>query len=326
MKALVTGASGFTGSHLVKRLVRDGYKVTALVRKKSNLSRLKNVKCEFVYGDVRDKEEIEEAVKGKDIVFHLAAAWQNYSMTTKEFHDINVTGTKNLLDAARKYGVKRFIHTSTVGVLGNVKEIPASERTEYNPGYPYQHTKLEAELLALAYYRKYKLPVTVVRPSGVHGPGDKRFLKVFKLIKEGKLVMIGKGDKWYHLTYIDDLIQGYVLCATKKKAIGQVYIFANEEPVTIQEFAHLVAKIVKGRPPRMNVPVLPVYLVAAILEAICTPLRIKPFISPRRLDPFRNNRIFSISKAKKELGFKPKVGLEEGLKRTAAWYKKEGWL
>lgn len=325
-KALVTGASGFTGSHLVKRLVSEGYEVYALVRKESSLFRLKNVRCKFVYGDIRDRKAIETAVKGKDIIFHLAAAWQNYDLTDRDFFDINVTGTRNLLDAALKSKVKKFIHTSTAGVLGDVKEIPANEQTPYNPGYAYQTTKMKGELLALDYHKKRGLPVVVIRPCGIYGPGDMRFLKLFKALKKRTFFMIGSGKKLYHPVYIDNLVEGYLLAATKKQAIGRVYLITDKEPVEMNHLVATIAKELGVQTRKIHIPLLPVYIASVIIGTFCKLVRIPAPIEPRRLDPFVKTRSFDISRAERELGYTPKIKLEEGIRRTAKWYCKEGLL
>ena len=325
-QVLVTGAAGFTGSKLVHELPEKNFEVYAFVRRHSDLARLKGTKAQIIYGDLRDKASVENAVRKVNIIYHIGAAWQHYSLSDQDYFDINVQGTKNLLDAARKYNIIRFVHTSTVGVLGDVRQIPATEKTPYNPGYVYQYSKVEGEKLALQYYKNYKLPVVVIRPSGIYGPGDMRFVRLYKGIQNKRFVMIGKGDKLYHLTYIDDLIQGYILAGTSNSAIGQVYIIADDHAVTMNQLVQIIAKQLHVEPPRLHLPLLPVIVGAWICEKACQPFNLKPFISVRRLDPFRKHRSFDISKAKKELKYQPRVSLEEGIKRTIQWCKEQNLL
>ncbi|MBI2557999.1 NAD-dependent epimerase/dehydratase family protein [Candidatus Woesearchaeota archaeon] len=323
---LVTGGAGFTGSNLARKLLSKGYDVSVLARKSSDLSRLNGLRLKIINGDIRDKASADVAVKNADIVYHIAASYQDYKLKDKDYWDINVKGTKNLLDAAVKYKIRRFIHCSTVGVLGDIREIPANEGTAYNPGDIYQKTKAEAEKLALLYHKKYRLPVVVVRPAGIYGPGDKRFLRLIKSIYKKRFFMIGKGDKLYHLTYIDDLINGFILAGAKKNATGQIYIIAGEKPVMMKDFVLTISKILKVPVNNLRLPLLPILILSWACDKLLRPLGMNPPLVPRRLDPFWKNRAFDISKAKKELGYNPKTSLEEGLKKTIQWYKENHWL
>ncbi len=325
-KILVTGATGFAGRHLAKRLLKDGYNIRVFVRRASDLSGIRDLKLEIKYGDLRDNKSVNAAVKGVDLIYHLAASYQDYKLSDKDYWDINYKGTKNLLDAAVKNKVKRFVHCSTVGVLGDIEKVPANENAPYNPGDIYQETKAEAEKLVLQYHKKYKLPVVVVRPTGIYGPGDRRFLRLIKAIYNKKFFMIGKGDKLYHLTYIDDLIDGFILAGTKSNAIGQVYIIGGETPVKMKEFVNLISKSLHVPLNKVRIPIFPILTFSWFCERFLTPFGINPPIVPRRLDPFRKDRAFDISKAKKELGYKPKVELREGINKTIQWYKENGFL
>jgi len=311
---------------LVRRLIKEGFNVTVLVRKTGNLGNLKGLEVKKIFGDLRDKNSVDNAVKSVDIIYHIAAAWQNYKLKDKDYWNINVAGTKNLLDAAVKYKIKRFVHCSTVGVLGDVKEIPANENTPINPGDIYQKTKYEAEKLALEYYKKYNLPVVIIRPAGIYGPGDTRFLRLFKAIKNKKFFMIGKGEKLYHLTYVEDLVEGFILAGTKPNAVGQVYIIAGEKPVKMNEYVGLISKLVGVSLHKIQIPLLPVLIFSWFCDIVCRPLGINPPLVPRRLDPFRKDRAFNISKAKSQLGYKPKTDLQRGVKETFEWYRKNNWI
>ena len=170
------------------------------------------------------------------------------------------------------------------------------------------------------------IPITIVRPSGIYGPGDTRFLKLFKAIKSGMFVMIGSGEVLYDMIFIDDLIEGILLCGTKSEAIGNVYILGGETYVTLNELVKIIAQILDVNVPRFHIPFTPTYFAAILCEFICRPLGIDPPLYRRRVDFFRKNRAFNISKAKLELGFKPKTDLNTGIRKTADWYFKEGLL
>jgi len=323
---LVTGGTGFTGGHLCKRLIEDGYPVRALVRDETHCAHLRQLGAETIPGDLRDRPMVERAIEGTDTVYHIAALFRKENVTRKEMWETNVEGTRNMLDASIKAGVQRFIHCSTVGVHGDIKNPPANEETAYSPEDHYQESKAEGERVALQYTAMGLLPVVIFRPAGIYGPGDLRFLKLFKAISNKTFVMLGSGEIFYQMIYIGDLIDGIVLCGTKKEAIGNLYILTGEAPVTLNNLVQLVAQILGTRHTRLRFPVGPVYLAAFLCELLFKPLGINPPLYRRRVDFFRKNRSFDITKAKRELGFEPKTQLKTGLKLTAEWYRSEGLL
>ncbi len=326
-KCLITGGTCHSGSYLAKRIIEDGNDVRVLVRKTSNLKVLEGLDVEIVYGDVTDKKSVFQSMKGIELVFHLAAAFREVKFSDEFYWKVNVEGTRNLLEASLKEGINRFLHCSTIGVLGHVSNPPANESSPYNPGDIYQKTKVEGEKLAKKYYEKEDLPVTVFRPAGIYGPGDTRFLRLFKSINSGKFVMVGKGEVYYHMVYVSDLIDGIILCTEKKRAIGETYIIAGEEYVTLKRLVGLIAEVLGVPPPKRSFPYfMPVYLASYLVELFTIPFGITPPIHRRRIDIFRKNRAFDITKAKNELGYEPKIDLETGIKLTAEWYKENGYL
>jgi len=326
MNVLVTGASGFTGGNLCKHLINEGYNVTALVRDIDKVNDLRRAGVKLTLGDLRDKHTLNTAVKGIDIVFHIAALYRQASASKKDLWDVNVQGTKNILEASENAGVKRLIHCSTVGVHGEIKNPPADESYPYAPGDAYQESKTEGEKIAIEYMRKRILPVIIVRPSGIHGPGDLRFLKLFKSIKKNRFIMIGDGKTLYHMVYIDDLIDGILLCAKNDNAVGNIYILAGDKPITLNRLVEIIANCLKTKIPNFSLPFAPVYFLAFLVEILCIPLGIEPPLFRRRVDFFRKDRAFDISKAKIGLGYIPKTKIEKGLENLAEWYIKEGLL
>ncbi len=325
-RVLITGVSGFTGGHLCERLVGDGYGVRALVRDPARCERWSRMGVDLALGDLRDQHAVDIAMKGIDVVYHIAALFRPENVSRKEMWECNVEGTRNLLDAAVREGVQRFVHCSTVGVHGDVKNPPATEESPYAPGDYYQESKTEGEKLALAYSAQGKLPIVVFRPGGIYGPRDLRFLKLFKAIKRKNFVMLGSGNVLYQLIYIDDLIDGIVLCGTRDEAVGQVYILIGESPLTLNQMVANIAQVLGVRPPWLRLPVWPVYLAGLGCEIICKPFGINPPLYRRRVDFFRKTRSFDIGKAKREWGFHPRVASLTGLKLTADWYHQEGLL
>jgi len=324
--AFVTGGSGFTGSHLCRILVDKGYRVKALVRSTSSKEHLQKLGVDLVHGDLTNLPRDNGVFKDVDVVFHVAAAYRQEGISKEQFWKVNVDGTHALLDAAKEHGIKRFVHCSTVGVQGEIKHPPAKESDPYQPGDHYQESKMEGEKLALGFFDAHDMEGVVVRPVGIYGPGDTRFLKLFKFIHNGKFRMIGSGDVLYHLTFVEDLVQGIILAGEKDAAVGNIYTIGGEEYLTLKELVKMIAQILNKPVPNKHLPLAPVYLAATVCEAICRPLGIEPPIYRRRLDFFTKDRAFDISKAKKELDYEPKIPLQQGLKITAEWYKQQGML
>jgi nucleoside-diphosphate-sugar epimerase len=161
---------------------------------------------------------------------------------------------------------------------------------------------------------------------GIYGPGDTRFLKMFRGIARGRFPMLGSGAVFYHLTYVDDVVEGLRLCAETPAAAGRTYLIAGARYTTLAELVALIARMLNVREPWIRMPVWPVWLAGALCEAICVPLRIEPPLYRRRVDFYRKSRAFDISRARRELGFDPKVDLETGIRQTAAWYRDQGLL
>ncbi len=325
-KAFVTGATGFTGYNLVKALLSKGYYVKALVRKNSNLEKLKSLNIDIIEGDLKNKETFKDSLSGIDVVYHVAALYRAEGVPKEEFMKVNYEGTKNLLEASVENRVKRFVHTSTVGVQGEIKTIPAKEEDPYSPGDHYQESKLKGELIAKEFFNSGKIKGVIIRPVGIYGPGDMRFLKLFKQVNKGIFFMIGSGKVLYHMTYIDDLIKGMILAGEKEDINGEIFTIGGNEYVKIEELVLMIAKALNKNIKIIKVPVAPVYFAAFLCEIACRTIRVEPPIFRRRLDFFLKDRAFDISKAKKLLGYKPSVPLNEGLKITAEWYKKRGYI
>jgi nucleoside-diphosphate-sugar epimerase len=325
-KILVTGGTGFTGGHLCERLAGAGYAVRALVRNPNRCSSLSQWGVELVTGDLRDQESLEQAARGVAVVYHIGALFRPENVSRKEMWEINVEGTRNLLEAASNAGVQRFVHCSTVGVHGGIRNPPANEDTPYGPGDYYQESKTEGERVVLKYANEGRLPIVIFRPGGIYGPRDLRFLKLIKAIKTRRFVMLGSGEVGYQMIYIDDLIDGILLCGTAKNAVGNTYILTGEEPVTLNRLVQVIAEVLGVRPTSLRFPVTPVYLAGFLCELLCKPLGINPPLYRRRVDFFRKTRSFDISKAKTDLGFRPKMELKSGIRRTADWYKENAYL
>ena len=325
-KALITGGTGFTGSHLAKRLHERGWNVVILARPASNFLPLKEMGADVLIGDVRDRVAVDKAVKGVDLIFHIAAAFREAKLSDEVYRDVNVEGKRNILEAGVRYGVRRIIHCSTIGVHGDVGSTPASEDSPFKPDDVYQKTKLEGELLARHYFQEKNAPVVVVRPCGIYGPGDMRFLKLFRAIAKKRFVMIGDGETLWHPVYINDLITGFELAAGKEGILGEVFIIGGEKYLSLNELVSRIASVLGVSPPRRHIPIAPVEVAGVVCEYLFRPFGFEPPIHRRRVDFFSKSRAFDISRAKKILGYSPKYDIDEGLRLTAEWYRKEGLL
>ena len=223
-------------------------------------------------------------------------------------------------------GVRRVVHCSTGGVHGHIEHPPANEDAPFAPGDVYQETKLAAERLAREFGERHALEVTIVRPIGIYGPGDTRFLKMFRGIARGRFPILGGGRVFYHLTYISDLVNGFRLAGTRPEAAGRTYIIAGPEYTTLNELAERIARVVGAKPPWIRLPAWPFWLAGAACEAVCVPLRVEPPLYRRRVDFYTKSRAFDTTRAQRELGYEPRVPLDEGLRITADWYRARGWL
>jgi dihydroflavonol-4-reductase len=327
MEVLVTGATGFTGSNLAIRLAGEGYAVRALCRAGSNVDPLVEHGLEIVEGDITDADAVDRAVRGVAQVYHIAACFRTAGHPDEYYRAVNRDGTAHVLGSARRHGCERVIHCSTGGVHGHIEpEIaPADENTRFNPGDIYQVTKLEGEMLAQEAIAAGQ-PVTIFRPAGIYGPGDLRLMPLFRMIRKRRFVMFGGGEVNFGLVYIDDLVDGILLCGEKPEAVGETFILSGPESLPLREMVATIAAAVGVEPPRLKVPLWPLLTAAAVCEAVCVPLRIDPPLHRRRAHLFTNNREFTHARATRLLGYEPRVHAREGLGRTADWYFEQGFL
>ena len=323
---LVTGGRGFLGKHIVSNLSRSGYEVRVLARPHGDKEAGERFGRHVIWGDIRDPVKVNNAVNGMDKVIHLVSNFRKGGSDKREAYAINVEGTENVLKACLKFGIQKLVHCSTIGVHGDVKEIPADEDTPFNPGDLYQQTKLIAEKRVWKFYKETGLPISVIRPISMFGPGDLRMLKLFRMISKKRFVIVGKGDALFQPAYIDDVVKGFMLCLNKDQATGEAFIIGGEEYVSLNELFRIIAEELGVKPPRLKVPMLPVIFLATLCEKICVPLNIEPPLHRRRVSFFKNNRAFNINKAKRILGYLPEISLREGIKRTINWYKDQGLI
>ncbi|CAN7290734.1 NAD-dependent epimerase/dehydratase family protein [Phenylobacterium sp. LjRoot225] len=321
-RVAVSGGSGFTGGALVRRLEAEGYPVRTLVRDPSKFS-VPGV--EVVSGGLTDKEALRRLVEGADTVFHIAAMFRTEG-PLEEFVEVNQTGTMALLEAAKAAGVRRFVYCSTIGVHGHVADTPSDETAPYNPRDHYQTTKLAAELACLAEGEKGEIEVVVIRPCSIYGPGDVRMLKIFRMVQKGVFLFVGNGRPNFHPVYIDDLVQGFMLAMTTPQAKGEAFIIGGPRYLPLRDYIGVAAKTVGARPPKAQVPYSLMTAIARVCETVFPKLGLQPPIHRRRLSFYKHNRAFSTEKARRILGYQPRVDLDEGFRKTVDWYYAAGLL
>jgi dihydroflavonol-4-reductase len=327
VKVLVTGATGFTGGHLARALKARGCAVTAMVREPARASDLERDGVELTRGDLSAPESLPSALAGGyDVVYNIAALYREAGLPDSVYEQVNAVGVGQLIEAAARAGVRRVVHCSTVGVHGDVEHPPANEDAPLRPGDVYQVSKVHGETIAREAAARAGIEVVVARPSGIYGPGDRRLLKLFRGVARRRFVILGDGRIYYHLTYIDDLVEGFRLCGEVPRAAGRTYILAGGEVPTLNGLVVAIAAEAGVAPPRLHLPVWPVWIAGAACEAICAPLGIEPPLYRRRVDFFTKSRAFDISRAREELGFSPAISLREGIRRTLAAYRQAGWV
>ncbi len=326
-QVLVTGATGFTGAVLVRKLCATGAKVRAIARTSSDISALADLDVEWVRGDVYDPEVVRQASQGVHVVFSLATAYREGAAGSDLFTRIHVEATQLLAEqAACNPDLKRFVHVSTVGVHGHIDDPPADETYRWSPGDAYQETKAEAERWITDFAKERDLPLAIIRPAAIYGPGDRRLLKLFKMASKPMFVVVGRKDTWYHLIHVEDLCDIMMLAAVHPRALNEVFICGNPDAVRVSEIGRVVADALGKSFRLLRLPAWPLFALAALCEAVCTPLGISPPLYKRRVAFFTKDRRFNTAKLHELLDFTPRYTNEQGLRATTAWYLEQGWL
>jgi nucleoside-diphosphate-sugar epimerase len=328
MKALVTGGTGFVGAHLTRRLLERGHAVRTLDLAPGLASgELAHRGAEMITGSVSDAAAVDRATAGCDVVFHLASPFGDVTLPDSVYWDVEVVGTRTVMEAAQRHGVRRVVHCSTQGVHGIVTTDVGDEDSPIAPRDYYCYSKAEAENVAREFMAR-GLDVTVLRPTSIYGPGDIRgWRSLYRMVNGGRFLMIGSGRTRNHPVYVDNFVDALELAAEVPAARGRTYIIGDDTSVTLTELVLAVGRAV-GRD--VQIVRFPSYrlawLGAALVEAVCKPLGVKPPVFRRRMSWFRTNRAWSIERARHELGYSPRVDLATGLARTALWYREHGYL
>lgn len=330
MKNLVTGATGFVGSHIAEKLKNEGEEVRALARSSSNSDFLKKIGVEVFNGDVTDYDSVKEAVKGIDKVYHAAAVTDEW-VGKKEAIKVNVEGTRNLLNASLENKVNRFIFVSTLGVMGlrnhyGTENVPDYEKDDKKTSDNYIDTKIEAEKLVKIFYEQANLPTTILRPGFVYGPRDMKLIKrIVEKLHSGKFAFIGNGKNKLDIVYASNFTDAVILAAKTEKAIGQEYNVTDDNGIDMETFIFKIADLWGLPRPEKYVPVKVAKVITNIVECSARLLRKKtpPVLTKTRLKFMSLNLDFDISKTREELSYNPKINIGEGLRITKQWIDTE---
>lgn len=328
MNILVTGASGFIGKRLVSELINNGYNVRVYLRKPIHYYDIEWANQVIaILGDITDRDAIRKAVHGVDVVIHLAAQLGAWKAKQSDYIEVNVEGTKLLVDESKKAGVQHFIYVSTCGVFGTLQNIPADELHPCAPRYPYEKTKYIAEQYIQSAIQE-GFPATILRPSHVYGPGDLNTVPLIKLLKIFHFFpLLGGGKSYFQPVFIDDLTKGIVLCLKNRNIVlRKIYILSGKEAITFQEYIDLIAKIMK-----INIITIPFsygasMMCANINESLAKLFHIEPILNRFRIDFFSGYQYYDIQKAQHDFSYNPEIKIKDGMEMALKWYKKSGLI
>jgi nucleoside-diphosphate-sugar epimerase len=327
MEIFVTGGTGFTGAALVERLLADGHSVSVLDNKPGLIAdKLAAAGANVCFGSITERSDVAGAIGNPEVVMHLAAAFRETGAPDALYKSVNVDGTRIVVEEAIRKGARKLVYCSTQGVHGHIADPPGDETSPIAPADYYQQTKYEGELV-LDEFADADIEFTTLRPTAIYGPGDpERFVMIYRRAKKGLFPIFGSGQTYYHPVFIDNLVDAFVLAMDEGKGSGEAYIIADEEYFSIRDLVHLVAESMDVEVSTPTLPISPLIVAGHVCEKLCKPFGVNPPIFPRRVDWFRQVRAFRIDKARKDLGYVPRVGIKEGLRRTGDWYKENGYI
>jgi nucleoside-diphosphate-sugar epimerase len=325
MKAFVTGATGFVGSHLADKLLESGFDVSCLIRETSNLRWLQNKNIKLIKGTLFDKDKLKNELKDSDYVFHSAGVVK--AKNKQGYIRGNVEATKSLIEIAYEANprLKKFIHISSQAVCGpNPDDNPIDENYKPKPITTYGATKLQAEEEVKKF--KAKIPVNIIRPPAIFGPRDNEILIYFKTFQNGLNSIIGFGKKYLSLVYVEDLING-ILLAAEKGIPGETYFICSDRAYDWDEISTVTSWILSKNPIKIKIPHWLVYTSGFFAEFFSLfSSKASTLNLEKCRDITRKNWVCSNAKAKRELGFIEEFTLEEGFRKTIEWYKEKKWL
>jgi nucleoside-diphosphate-sugar epimerase len=330
---MVTGATGFVGGHVARRLMPE-HDVMLFAHDAQKARALFGDAVEIRGGDLRDAAATEAAVRGADVVYHIAARRDHWGLPYRDYYGSNVVGTQNLLDAARKHNTPKIVYCSTVGVYGfDFRYFPVDEAHPYGHNLSYYH---KSKMLAEQVVDAAGLPVITVRPGWIYGPGDEWGGVTQMLIKlsRGQFAFVGKGDNSLHPVFIDDIVNG-ILAAGRSERFGEKYLLLGPEHTTFRNYVYSMCDALDVARPRWTVP----YAVGLAASYVLEPAWLaknrligkrrfgdKPPMTRDTLHGVSSHRYYDTSKGSREIGHTPAVTIREGLARTVGWLAGTGRL
>jgi dihydroflavonol-4-reductase len=330
MRVLITGVTGFIGAHLAHELLKkNSYELTGTFRDAEKALSFEKQGIEMRKMDLLKPESLKDITKDVDVVVHLAGLMRFHDSWEKLYNH-NVTATQVIAEDALQHGVTHFIYSSSTEAIGPVTNIPGDETSPYHPTYEYGRTKQIAECWLREKQHTAELPLTILRPTGVYGPGDVYVtLSTIRAVAHGKLRVIpGKGNTYIHFTYVDDIIQGFQKTIEKsKQSLGETFLLASDEYITYKEMFTIIANLLEVPPPTRSIPMTLAKAYLTFIQWNNKRKGIDDFVVHTSLiDTMKTNRAYSNAKAKKILDFTPRYSYRDGMKKTLDWYREKNLL
>lgn len=330
MKILITGITGFLGTHLAERLLQTNkHELVGTYRDIVKATAFEKQGIEMRKTDLLNEASLSDATKGVDVVVHLAGLMRFHEQWAPLYAH-NVTATQRLAEDALNQGVGHFIYSSSTEAIGPVGKIPGDETSLYHPTYLYGRTKQMAEQWLKEKQQTQGLPLTILRPTGIYGPGDVYVtLSTVRAVADGKLRFLpGKGERFIHFTYVDDIVQGIQQTIEKPaRSKGETFILAGDEYTTYKEMFTIIAHLLHVPPPTRSIPMSLAKMYLFFVQWNNNRNGIDDFVMHTSLiDTMKTNRMYSNAKAKKTLDFSPRFGYAEGMKKTLEWYREKNLL
>jgi len=318
---LVTGASGFIGSVLANRLSQQNKRVKALVRVGGDISKIQNKNLKISYGDIRDYDNVDQAVEGCDQIVHLAGITKG---SLAELNEVNLVGLKNILRAAVKHKVRKVIFLSSIAVYGEC--LDTTEASSYNPYDDYGRSKVMAEEYIKEFNKKYPLPVVIMRPSHVYGPGGRSNIQqMFQYINRKKYFIFGSGKNLINLVYLEDLLDIIINILEDDKIKSDDFIISGPRPYMLKELSYKIAQVCRVRKP-LSLLYSAGYILGGICEVISKMTKKKMPLSRSRVKNLARSRSFRIDKAQRILNYFPSTDFDKTLTESYEYYKNEGLI
>ncbi|MBN2365845.1 MAG: NAD-dependent epimerase/dehydratase family protein [Calditrichaeota bacterium] len=322
----LTGATGFIGSFVAEHLIKNGHRVTCLIRPTSSTRWLKQLPVEYCVGSLNDPAACRDPIQSADVVIHTAGITK--ARTEKEYYHGNVETTRQLLSGIRDYGhsLKRFVHISSQAAVGpSLSENPVDENSPPHPVTHYGKSKLLSEKVVHSFSND--IPVTIIRPPSVYGPRDREVYKIFRSIKMGINAMVGSVDQLVSLVFVEDLARGVTKAAFSPAARGEIYFLCEEIPYHWSEVADLTGRLMNKKYITLRIPIPLVHLFAFIFEKLAGTIGKATILNRDKIKEIRQPYwVISPRKAQKDFDYKTEYPLEKGLRKTIDWYRENGWL